>query len=66
MEIGRNRSKKRLGLVLLLTTMTLTAFCMGKAMGHLFWLATLLFLVPHALILTASLMTLNQINKGIE
>jgi lipopolysaccharide export system permease protein len=66
MEIGRRRSKKRLLLALFLAAFTLIAFCAGKAAGHLFYLATIYFLLPHLLIIATSLWTLYQIKRGIE
>lgn len=66
MEISRNRSKRGVLLALLLTTSSLIAFCIGKAMGHLVWIAAICLLVPHCMIILTSLLTLNRINKGVE
>lgn len=66
MEISRHHKKRGLIWVAALTTATLIAFFVGKGLGHLFWPATALFLLPHVIILAASLRTLRRIVRGIE
>jgi len=66
MEISRNRKKQGIFSVLILSAGCLIAFCMGKACDHIFWLALLLFSLPHACVILASFRTLNRVNRGIE
>jgi lipopolysaccharide export system permease protein len=66
MEIGRNQKKRGIFAVLLLSVICLIAFCVGKTFDSFFWIASLLFLLPHALITLASIWTVKRINQGIE
>ena len=66
MEISRNRTKRGIILVLLLTGLTLILFFVGKELDHLFWAASALFLFPHALAAAASIWTLSRVSRGIE
>ena len=65
MEISRNRSKKGLIAVVLLTALTLVTFFVGKGYARLFWIATPYFLLPHLLIVGASCWTLSRVNRGV-
>lgn len=65
-EISRNQRKRGIYIVLFLTASTFIAFFMAKAIDHLFWQASLLFLLPHLAILLLSLRTVSRVNKGIE
>ncbi len=66
MEISRGSSKRGIFLVLSLTGLTLLAFFVGSEFDHLFWIASVLLLLPHLLIILASLWTLSRIRRGIE
>ena len=66
MEISRQTSKRGIMTVLVLSALTLIAFCVGKELDHLVMISSLLFLLPHAVIAAASLWTLRRINRGIE
>lgn len=66
MEISRHRTKRGIFAVLVLTTVSLISFFVGKELDHLVWIASLLFLLPHALIVYASLWTLKRVNGGLE
>jgi lipopolysaccharide export system permease protein len=65
-EISRQHKKRGIAFVLALTTICLIAFCMGKALSHVFWLATFLFLFPHVCLILASCWAINRVNRGIE
>jgi lipopolysaccharide export system permease protein len=65
-DIGRWHSKKGILLVFALASFALITFFMAKECDHLFWLATPLFMLPHALIATISIWKLNRIYRGIE
>lgn len=64
LSISRTRSKASLVLALALSACALICFCMGKAYGHVVWLASLFYLLPHALIVLLSLWTVGRINQG--
>jgi len=65
-EISRNRKKRGIFFVLFLTAMTFITFFVGKEFDYIFWIATTLFLLPHLLIVLASLWTLSRVSRGIE
>ncbi|HEY4832625.1 MAG TPA: LptF/LptG family permease, partial [Waddliaceae bacterium] len=64
--IGRNRTKRDILIVLGISACCLIAFCLGKELAHLFWIASLFFLLPHALIILASLWSIRKVQRGIE
>ncbi len=66
MEISRNRTKRGVLFVLLLTATALIAFFLGHELDHLFWPALGLFIGPHLIITATSLWTLNRVKRGIE
>jgi len=66
MEISRNRSRRGIISVLCLAAVTLITFFIGKELDHLVWVASSLFLLPHAGIIAFSLITLSRVNRGIE
>lgn len=66
MEISRNQTKRGIVYVLILSAFALLTFFVGKELDHIFWLATTLFLLPHLLIVAASLWTLSRVHRGIE
>jgi lipopolysaccharide export system permease protein len=65
-QISRQKSRRGLLIVLVLTALSLIAFCMGKELDHKVEVASLLFLSPHIGILSISLWILSRINRGIE
>lgn len=66
MNISRRRRFHTLYLAIALTTLYLIAFFVAKGVDHHLWLTAALYLVPHALIIFASLFVLRRIAKGIE
>jgi lipopolysaccharide export system permease protein len=66
MDISRNRRMRGIFAVLILAAFCLIAFCLGKAFSHLFWLASLFFLLPHACAIFSSFWTLRRANRGVE
>ncbi len=66
MEISRNQTYRGIISVLILTALALIAFFIGKEFDHLFWIATLFFLLPHLIIVLCSIWTIRRVNKGIE
>ncbi|MFZ0566097.1 MAG: LptF/LptG family permease [Chlamydiales bacterium] len=66
MEISRNHTNRGVISVLILASLSLVSFFMGKEFDHLFWIANLFFLLPHLLITLFSTWTLRRVNKGIE
>lgn len=64
-EISRNKTKRGLIFVILLTSLTLITFFVGKEFDHLFWIASSFFILPHFLITSACLWSLSRVNKGI-
>jgi lipopolysaccharide export system permease protein len=65
-SISRNKSNKGFFFVIALGAFTLVAFFAAKGIDHLLVASTILYLFPHALIIVASLWTLNRVTKGIE
>jgi lipopolysaccharide export system permease protein len=65
-HIGRRRHYYSLYVAIVLTTLYLVAFFVAKGMDHQRWLAAALYLVPHILIVCASLIVLRRVAKGIE
>lgn len=65
-SISRKRHYYSLYFVIILTTMYLVAFFVAKGIDHQCWPATALYLVPHILIICASLFFLKRTSKGIE
>ncbi|MCH9609075.1 MAG: hypothetical protein S4CHLAM45_08380 [Chlamydiales bacterium] len=63
-EVSRSKSKRGLFIVLLLTSLSLISFFMGKEFDHLTLVSYTFFFLPHLLILFSSLFTLNQIRRG--
>jgi len=66
MSISRNRSKRGIIWVIGLAAMYLSAFFFAKGIDHLFVLSTLLYSVPHLIILVLSIRTLTRVTRGIE
>lgn len=66
MEISRHQTKRGLFWVGGLTALTLIAFFVGKALGHLFWVAFSFYFLPQFAILLASVWTLRRVTRGVE
>lgn len=66
MSIGRHHSNRGLFIVIALATLFVVAFFAAKGMDRYGVTASLLYLIPHALIIGASVVFLNRISKGIE
>jgi lipopolysaccharide export system permease protein len=66
LTISRQHSYYPLYLTITFTTLYLVTFFIAKDAGHHFLLATLLYLSPHLLIISASLLMLRRISRGIE
>ena len=66
MGISRHWSKRGVITVLVLTALTLIAFCVAKELDHLSLLASFLYLAPHAVMIAASFWTMRRVNHGIE
>ncbi len=65
-SISRHPSARPLFYVMLLAAFYLTAFFSAKAIDHLFEASTLLYTVPHLIIVLLSILYLSRISKGIE
>lgn len=66
MEISRRKSKRGLLLACVLSALFITTFCLAGGMSSLFWLALLLYFVPHLLIIGSSILHLKRITRGVE
>lgn len=66
LNISRRRRFTPLFAAITLTTLYLIAFFIAKGMEHNLMLATPLFLMPHLIILFATLFVLRRISSGIE
>jgi len=65
-RIGRKRSYKGIFLVIGLASLFLIAYFAAKGIDHLLISSTLLYMVPHLVIIIASLWMLSRATKGIE
>lgn len=65
-ETGRAVTRKKILVVILMTAFFLLSFFAGKEYDHFFWLAFLLFFLPHIIILGASFFQLRRISRGFE
>lgn len=65
-HIGRKQERKRLYLAILLTIIFLVSFFVAKGLEHHRFLAAILYLGPHLLIICVSLFVLRRVAKGIE
>lgn len=65
-SISRSKSNKGLIWVIALGSLTLIAFFTAKGIDHLIVASSMLYLLPHLIIILASLWTLNRISRGIE
>lgn len=65
-EIGRNRSKKRIFWAIVLASLYLVCFIMAKSLRHSPTLSTAIYLLVHPLIILLSLKSLRTVARGIE
>lgn len=65
-SISRNRSNRGVFYVLALATLYIVAFFSAKALDHHLLATTLLYFVPHLMIIFFSLLMLIRVSKGIE
>lgn len=65
-EIGRNRKKRPLIILSALTIFGLLCFFVGKMFHGTFWLAALVYLVPHFISFMAGTRNLSRTMRGIE
>ncbi len=65
-SISRKRSSRGLLVVIVLTSLYLITFFAAKSFDHALLGASLLYLVPHVIICTASMLALRRIAHGIE
>jgi lipopolysaccharide export system permease protein len=64
--ISRSRSNRGLFFVIGLASLYLISYFVGKGIDHLLLAASLLYTVPHLIIIGLSAWNLNRISKGIE
>lgn len=65
-NISRRRNYRSIYSVIALTNLYLIAFFVAKGLDHQFWLASALYLIPHLLIICASLFVLRCAARGVE
>lgn len=65
-SISRQNSKKGVIYVIGLAAMYLTTFFFARSIDYHFYLATLLYIVPHIIIITICTRTLRNASRGIE
>ncbi len=65
-QINRNRSKKGIAYAIVLASFYLVCFVTAKSLKHCPSLSSLIFLLPHPLIILLSLRSLKSINEGVE
>lgn len=65
-EIGRNRSKKRILYAIALASLYLVSFIMAKSLRHSPMLSTAIYILVHPLIVLLSLKSLKTVARGIE
>ncbi len=66
MQIGRNRSKKGIFWAIGLASLFLVCFIMAKSLRHSPILSTVIYLLPHPIIILLSLRFLKTVREGIE
>jgi lipopolysaccharide export system permease protein len=66
MQIGRNRSKKGIVWAIGLAAAFMVCFIAAKSFRHPPLLSTLVFLLPHPLILLISLRSIRSVRQGVE
>lgn len=65
-HISRRRKNKTLYLAIFLTAFYLIAFFIAKGLDQYWLTATVLYMVPHVILITSSIFVLKRITKGIE
>ena len=65
-SISRNKSNRGLIFIVVLSTLFITCFFAAKSFNHAPVTATLLYLVPHVIICSASLWMLRRLAHGVE
>lgn len=65
-SISRNRTNRGVMYVIGLAAMYIVAFFSAKSFEHQFIASTLLYIVPHLIIVVMSLLMLTRISKGVE
>lgn len=65
-SISRNRSNRSIFYVVGLAAMYIVAFFAAKGLEHQMLAATLLYIVPHIIIVIFSILMLTRVSKGIE
>lgn len=66
MNISRNKRMMNLLIIIALTALYLISFFTAKSLEHQRLLSAILFLLPHVLIITASLIYVRRMSRGIE
>ena len=66
MQISRNRSKKGIVCAIALACFYLICFVMAKSLKHCPMLSSLMFLLPHPLIILICLRSLKSVTRGVE
>lgn len=66
MSVGRKKSAKGVLSIALLASIYLISFFIAKSFDHAIVLASLLYLVPHALMWISSLIALKNLSRGVE
>lgn len=64
--ISRNRTNRGLYFVIGLASLYLISYFVGKGIDHMLLAASLLYTIPHLIIISLSAWNLNRIAKGIE
>lgn len=65
-QISRNRSKKGIVSAIALASVFLISFVIAKSLRHCPTISSLIFLLPHPLIILVCLRCLKSINEGVE
>lgn len=65
-SISRNRSNRSIFYIVGLAAMYIVAFFAAKGLDHHFLTATLLYIVPHIIIVVFSILMLSRVSRGIE
>ncbi len=66
MEISRNRRKQGLIFVIILPAVALASFFAAKSMEQHFFRATMLYIIPHFIMIGFAIWGLSRVSKGIE
>lgn len=66
MSISRNRSNRGIFAVIILTAIYLCTFFVAKGMDNHLIASTLVYIIPHFIIIAISLWVLSRISRGIE